>query len=155
MTNPNDDDASGIDPMKNWQDESIDVSLPQEQQDIQFVRNKRKQIVTGLMSSGVPQDPKLLALTLTALTDMDRTAVQRMRIKTDEKKNDNDSATAGIMAQILNKISANTGMQVPGTDTPPGPKLPDTVDLSGVTQDVMRQGLSTATYETFVKEQGM
>ncbi len=155
MSNPIDDDASGIDPMKNWQDESVDVSLPQEQQDIQFVRNKRKQIVTGLMASGVPQDPKLLALTLTALTDMDRTAVQRMRIKTDEKKNDNDSVTAGIMAQILTKIGATTGMQTPAAGTPEGPKLPDTVDLSGVSQDVMRQGIASTTYETFVKEQGM
>ncbi len=148
---PEIEEVVDISPMRNWVDEPIEEGLVQEQQDLQFTRNKRKQIVSGLMCNGVPQDPKILALTLTVLTDMDRTSIARARIKSDEKKGDITSAAADMIAKALMQVNGSSGARTPTNATVAPPSLPDTVDLSEVTEGVMRQGTSIMTYDTFVK----
>ena len=133
---PEDDTASGIDPMRTWKDEEIDSTLAQEQQDIQYTRNKRKQIITGLMSNGVPQESKLLAVALTALNDMDRTSVARMRIKTEEKASDLTAANSELVAALLLEVKSNIGQRVADPSIKP-PALPDDTDLSDIGDAVL------------------
>jgi hypothetical protein len=75
-------------------------------QDLNFTRNYRKQIVQHLFKSGVPDNPDDLRLGLTALADMDKSSLGIKRLKVEEKANATQEAAAGIISQLLMQAAA-------------------------------------------------
>lgn len=86
-------------------------------QDIEYVRIKRKQIIDKLTEKGVPDDESTVALLLGALTDMDRTSLSRKKIKVESDAVANNKQAADLIASIFNQpnskqlgMSANNGV---------------------------------------------
>jgi hypothetical protein len=85
--------------------------------DIAFVQGKRKEIVYKLMPDGKPpSDTKEMSILLTALDGIDRSALTRLRIKSDEKTADSMVGGAAIIAKALGMISPQNFMQGDVTD---------------------------------------
>ena len=86
-------------------------------QDIEYVRIKRKQIIDKLTEKGVPDDESTVALLLGALTDLDRTSLSRKKIKVESDAVANNKQAADLIASIFNQpnskqlgMSANNGV---------------------------------------------
>lgn len=86
-------------------------------QDIEYVRIRRKQIIDKLTEKGVPDDESAVALLLGALTDMDRTSLSRKKIKVESDAVANNKQAADLIASIFNQpnskqlgMSANNGV---------------------------------------------
>lgn len=72
-------------------------------QDIEYVRVKRKEIIGHLTKQGVPEDNGQLALLLGALNDMDRTSLGRKKIKADNDATANNKQAADLIASIFTR----------------------------------------------------
>lgn len=72
-------------------------------QDIEYVRVKRKEIIGHLTKQGVPEDNSQLALLLGALNDMDRTSLGRKKIKADNDATANNKQAADLIASIFTR----------------------------------------------------
>ena len=72
-------------------------------QDIEYVRSKRKEIINHLTKDGVPNDDGRIALLLGALTDMDRTSLGRKKIKVESDAAANNKQAADLIASIFNQ----------------------------------------------------
>lgn len=86
-------------------------------QDIEYVRIKRKQIIDKLTEKGVPDDEGTVALLLGALTDMDRTSLSRKKIKVESDAVASNKQAADLIASIFNQpnskqlgMGANNGV---------------------------------------------
>lgn len=71
-------------------------------QDIEYVRGKRKQIIDHLTKEGVPNDDARISLLLGALTDMDRTSLGRKKIKADSDVAATNKQAADLISSIFN-----------------------------------------------------
>lgn len=72
-------------------------------QDIEYVRGKRKEIINHLTKDGVPNDDGRIALLLGALTDMDRTSLGRKKIKVESDAAASNKQAADLIASIFNQ----------------------------------------------------
>lgn len=72
-------------------------------QDIEYVRSKRKEIINHLTKDGVPNDDGRIALLLGALTDMDRTSLGRKKIKAESDAAASNKQAADLIASIFNQ----------------------------------------------------
>jgi hypothetical protein len=73
-------------------------------QDIEFVREKRKLIVSHLMENGkMPDDYKELSLLKEVLSDMDTTSMARKRIKVDVKLGNVQAQAAMLIAELFTR----------------------------------------------------
>ena len=72
-------------------------------QDIEYVRGKRKEIINHLTKNGVPDDDGRISLLLGALTDMDRTSLGRKKIKVESDTAANNKQAADLIASIFNQ----------------------------------------------------
>lgn len=81
-----------------------DIETPREDpvdQDIEYVRGKRKAIINHLTEKGVPEDDGRIALLLGALNDMDRTSLSRKKIKSESDTAANNRQAADLIASIF------------------------------------------------------
>lgn len=92
-----------------------DFETPREDpidQDIEYVRVKRKQIIDHLTEKGIPDDDNRISLLLGALTDMDRTSLGRKKIKADSDVAASNKQAADLISSIFNMPdSKRLGMQ--------------------------------------------
>lgn len=72
-------------------------------QDIEYVRGKRKEIINFLTKDGVPNDDGRISLLLGALTDMDRTSLGRKKIKVESDAAASNKQAADLIASIFNQ----------------------------------------------------
>ena len=72
--------------------------------DLEYVREKRIQIVSSLLERGqVPEDFKKLSLLKEVLTDMDSTSMAKKRIKTDVKLGNVQAQAAMLIAELFTR----------------------------------------------------
>lgn len=72
--------------------------------DLEYVREKRIQIVSSLMERGkVPEDFKQLSLLKEVLADMDSTSMAKKRIKTDVKLGNVQAQAAMLIAELFTR----------------------------------------------------
>jgi hypothetical protein len=98
-------------------------------QDIEYVRSKRKEVINHLTKDGIPNDDGQISLLLGALTDMDRTSLGRKKIKADNELAANNKQAADLIASIFNmpdskKLGTNHVDGLIGTIPSVGDRLP-------------------------------
>ena len=89
-----------------------DADAVTEEQDVNYVRVHRKQIVENLLGTGIPDDKGLLIAAIAVLDGIDRSAVNRMKINSDKEINKNNAGAAGLIAQMLKTINTPTALPV-------------------------------------------
>lgn len=111
---------------------------------LSYTREKRKALVEKLTDGGVPTDTKDQSILLAALDGLDRSALTRMRIRTDEKANTDNANAAAIIAKTLMSIRSNSGFLSHTTDREipvlsndiPHPELvPGEIEINPVQED--------------------
>lgn len=127
--------------------------------DVAFVRNMRVRVIDSLMdekTGELPTDPKALQMLTDQLDSMDRSALTRMRIKTDATKNDLTAGMQRAVAEMLLNMS-NQGVQlVPGGVIENATRmltLPD--DIEGSREYIEGEttiGSNNTTYDEFSKK---
>jgi hypothetical protein len=77
-------------------DEAVD------DQDIEFVRGERQRIVKAIAGTAIPvDDSKKMAVLLSALDGIDRSAIARKRIRSEDKAAAGMSGAAALIAKVL------------------------------------------------------
>ncbi len=105
-------------------------------QDLEYVRIKRKGIIDHLTKTGVPDDDERISLLLGALNDMDRTSLGKKRIKVDSDASTNNKQAADLIANIFNmpdskKLGLAKINGIMGTIPNPDSQLPTVEVLPG------------------------
>jgi hypothetical protein len=123
-----------------------------EEQILAYVHTARKKIVNKLMPDGQsPADVKEIQTLAGVLSDMERPAIAKLKMKSDEKAAGAAGAGgAALVASLLKQFDVNKSTSfIPGI-TPPvlGDELPVPTTVPGETT----QGTSNLTYEKFAKE---
>ena len=77
-------------------------------QDLEFVRNKRMQVINHLTDKGVPADTESISLLLGALNDMDRTSIGKKRIKVESSAVAVNKQAADMIASIYGRPNSKT-----------------------------------------------
>ena len=133
-----------------------DQEKSSEEADLQFTKEKRMEIVRALVGAAdkiKDQDPKLLNTALAALDGIDRQALTKMRIKSDEGISNSNSAIAQSLAHAfmdprVKRIAQAEAANGTRTGTP---ELPDHLPTPEILPGEMDSGISNETYESFQK----
>jgi hypothetical protein len=114
-----------------------------------FTHSKRKDVVLKITTNGIPNDNETVKMLLTTLSDMDKSALGRKRIKVEEKLNTDQAAAAGLIAKML---SASTMFQIkPGAVLKdiPAPKLGNEIPEPILVEGETSTNTTNETFETF------
>ena len=79
-----------------------------EDDDIEYVRKLRKQVVSAITVKGIPEDNESRALLLKALADVDRTGIALKKIKSDEGISNNAAMAADVIGKIFSDARLKT-----------------------------------------------
>lgn len=86
---------------------------------LSFSQRTRKRIVDKLTEKGIPEDAKDQTILLTALADMDRTAIGNKRIQSKEKQGQLNRQTGLIIAALTERFGARSPFERSGQSTQP------------------------------------
>lgn len=127
--------------------------LSPEEEVLEYTQSKRKQIVEHLTSKGVPDDRGDKAILLQALADMDKPALVKMRIKSEDKNAGTNAQAALAIASLMTQMSPKKLVNFDPTVVPPtldDKKIPDFEYVDG--QTVI--GTQGGSYSEFMKIHG-
>lgn len=99
------------------------MSTPQienvEMVDLEFTRTLRKGFINNLMPNGeFPESQENRAQLLTALNDMDRASLSRLKIKSDNALAKAQQATAQVMTNVINSLASQQKAAIEGNYKP-------------------------------------
>lgn len=129
------------------------TNLTPEEEVLQYTQDKRKKIVESIMIQGVPSDKGEKAILLQALADMDRPALVKMRIKSEDKNASGNAAAALAIANLMSKVSLKSVKNtIPSSNAPilETEKLPEFGYVEGETLI----GTQSGSYNEFVDKMG-
>lgn len=118
--------------------------------DMQFVRDKRKELINNILKEGVPKDIKEQSILLTALSDMDRSAIARLRIKSDDTNTDKMASAALVVAEVLRKTKPKEFQAHDIDDAREIPMLPASIPSGTYNEGLMQQGTNNTTFDEFM-----
>lgn len=123
-----------------------------ENQDLEFTRNIRKQAVGLLVNGGIPvSDSERMKILTTVLTDIDRSALGRMKIKSDDKGNAGIANAQSAIAELLSKLDPSK-VKLAGRCDRGLPVLGSEIPSPVVNPGETAIGTQGGTYEEFSKE---
>lgn len=121
---------------------------------VSFTQRKRKELVDEMTKGGLPTEKGDRIVLLSALVDMDRTAIAKMKIGSQEREGAADRSAALVAAKILSGMGPQMGRVIDSTCTRETPALDDKdlpeLELVPGETDI---GLSTLTYEQLMYDQ--
>lgn len=126
-----------------------------DEQIVAFTQGKRRELVDDMTKGGIPTDKGDRLVLLTALGDMDRTAVAKMKIGSKERQGAQDREVALITAKLISQFGNKSPFErAPDDQTVrrlPAPELDDTdgaplIVLEGETE----VGLANIDYHEFM-----
>jgi len=135
---------------------AIDDDSMIDDNDLSFVREKRKQIINHYLDQGVDKltDVKEVALVATLLNDMDRTALSKKRLKTDDKKNNNSAAAIDLISKIFTEKNVKDIIPEDAVAKLVAPELEMTLDNVTTVEGEMDTNVSVEDYESFMNRVG-
>ena len=94
------------------------IERDENDQDLDYVRGLRQQVITGLMAKGVPTDQRELMILQGFLTDMSRDAMGKKRLKVEKQIGDKTAEAQALIATLLlnpdvKRIGRGEGGQIP------------------------------------------
>lgn len=123
-----------------------------------FTSDKRRLIIDQLMPAGKisKDDPKSVALLLTALADEDRQALSSKRIKVEQSAVDNNQQAAALIAQVLGEAGSrrqNNPIDVEARIIREAPMLGSEIPPPQLVEGEISEGLVVGSYEAFMARQ--
>lgn len=133
--------------------ELTSMDLPPEEAILAFTHHKRMGILGDLLKAGTPSDPENIKVITGLLTDMDRSALTRKRIKVDEKSNAAQEANKNMVVELLKTLSSQTGLRtIQGSpeDISVVHTLPDSIPKPDLQHDELSTTISTENFDDFM-----
>lgn len=124
-----------------------------EEEVLEYTQAKRKKLVEHLISKGVPGDRGDKAILLQALSDMDKPALVKLRIKSEDKNAGTNAQAALAIASLMTQMSPKKLVNFDASVVPPSlddNKVPDFEYVEG--QTVL--GTQGGSYQEFMKIHG-
>ena len=87
----------------------------------------RLAIVDNLVSQGLPSDPAAITLLTDSLSNLEKVAIGRLRVKSQDKQTDAVANTKNIVANLLDALNRNKGKAHSDITEEPVAKLPDSI----------------------------
>lgn len=78
-----------------------DEKYSEELADLEYTKAVRKRIVGKLTEKDIPSDPDELRILLTTLTDLDRSSLGKMKVKSDDKNTSDSINSQAAIAKLL------------------------------------------------------
>lgn len=98
----------------------VQVGVQTEEQDIEFVQAKRREIVHLTLKDGdLPDDKAHLAALMQSLDGLDRSATARMRIKSESESAKGQSAATAAVAHMLQQMTGGASKPADANREPP------------------------------------
>lgn len=120
-----------------------------------FTQAQRANIVREMTLNGVPADKGEKIVLLTALGDMDRTALGKLKIGSKERQGAADRAAAAAIAKVFSTLGGRSPFEIqPGQDLPQR-QIPLELDESELTELTLAPGetdvgISEVKFEDFM-----
>lgn len=128
-----------------------DVSyLPDEQSILAYTHNKRTELITEITKDGAPKDNDSQKVLLSALKDMDSSALSRLRIAVEVKNSANNAQNAEIITEILKRTNSNMFMAV--NCNREIPVLPESIPTPALVPGELSTVIETETIDEFMKK---
>lgn len=127
--------------------------LSPEDQVLEYTQAKRKQLVEHMTVKGVPEEKGDKAILLQALADMDKPALVKLRIKSEDKNAGTNAQAAMAIASLMTQMSPKKLVNFDPTVVPPSlddKQIPDFEYVDG--QTVL--GTQGGSYSEFMKLHG-
>jgi hypothetical protein len=136
---------------------AMDDDSMTEDDDLSFVREKRKMIINYYLNKGIDkiEDVKEVTLVATLLNDMDRTALGKKRLKTDDKRNNNSAAAIDLISKIFTEKNVKDIMPEDAIAKLVAPELEMTLDNVTTVDGEMDTNVSVEDYESFMNRVGV
>lgn len=129
---------------------SIDI---EDKQRLEMTLNIRSRIIEEMTKKGIPSDKEDRAFLMQAVDGMDRTVLGRARIKAEDKANQSQQATAGLIASLLSKVSAHASANIENTSNKKiTPTLPSEIVVTNPVPGESQIGISEENYNTFIEK---
>ena len=80
------------------------TEVTQDDADLNFYENVRKNMVTQIVKNGVPTDPEMGSLLLKAIDGGSRTILAKKRLEVDKESNETMAQQQAIMAEVLRSV---------------------------------------------------
>lgn len=131
-----------------------DATVMTDDEYLRFTQRTRKQLIGEMVEGGFPTDPKDRIVLLSAMADMDRTALGNKRIGASEKQAAADALVAQAIAKIshqfgrVNPFEGNEDSVVSTVPQPDHTRLPDIEVVPGET-DI---GICNENYKTLMEK---
>jgi hypothetical protein len=134
--------------------QNIEVEVIEKEDDIlKFTQKARQQLVKSLMSKNIEDlNASQISLLTSSLDGMDRSALGRKRLQTDEAVGASNAMAAAIIARVLATPGAMTVGQGDGTERRAIPTLPTEVPDPVVVPGEMESGAAQMSYDTFMAQ---
>jgi len=132
--------------------ESENCRMDKNDLDIEYVREKRKQIIDSMMSNGTPKDIKETQTILVALSDMDRTSLSKKKLKVDNNNSNTQIHAMELIASIFNNSSIKNIGKFPDNTNRVIPQLSKEIDNSDILDGETSNLTGAEDYETFMRK---
>lgn len=131
--------------------ELVNIQVPTKDEDVlDFTKRQRVLLLESICDGGrIPKDSRDRVVMLQTLADMDRAALSKMKIKSEEGVGANQAAAAAVLAKMLNdtRVRSISRVDVPVAEIP---TLPDHVSPGKIVDGELKLGHNQETYDEFM-----
>lgn len=127
----------------------MDNNLDPNDVDLDYVKEKRVQIIDSLTEKGIPKDPKELGVLLLALSDMDKSTLGKKRIKGDKENGNINQQAIALINNLFNDPRVKTlGVNTIDDNIVP-PSLPSEIEKPDLIEGELDQNPGNETFDSF------
>jgi len=113
---------------------------------LELAQKLREDYISAIAKDGMPETKDDQNFFIKLLDGMDRAVLTKSKIKIEEKNSRTAEQSTKLIADVLSKHRASTGVARSNA-----PVLPDTVVVTDVVDGELDQGISKLTYDEFME----
>lgn len=129
---------------------ALENILPTDDLVLQYTQNKRKNLIESLTIKGQPADRGDKMVLLAALDGMDKVALTKMRIKTDDKQSNVQAQSIAILGKLLTSVKPKAFEIF--DDSIITPVLSEEISFPLLIEGEMAIGTQSNNFESFIKQ---
>lgn len=131
--------------------QELDPATMTEDEVLAYTRGKRMELANKLTESGIPTEKETATVLLQTLDGLDRSSLTRLKIKSEEQANKNNTIAASAIAEVLGRIS-NNAYQMPGVARKEIPVLPSSISDPEVVEGELETNPAQIDFDTFTSQ---
>lgn len=123
-----------------------------EDQVLTYTRGKRMELADKLTVNGAPTDKEQATVLLQTLDGLDRSSLGRLKIRAEEKANQNNANSAAIIARVLSEIGSTKIYQHTTLIEREAPLLGDHIPVPEIVEGELETNPAQMDFDSFTKQ---